>query len=424
MWPPSSEECLLARTTIAIAFQRMIERSRRSTSRSPGNGASRSAGIVLTYGVLSVAIGPVPACWARSTTRVSRSGAVGPVVRDDRVERLEPLARLDRVDVGAAPLETVWRRCRSSPQALSSAAARVCNIPRLYPRSGVRLHASTPVSAIRVAFRIPCDDGRQSGRRARGRAVGAPAGRRARHATSSSPSCSPATRSATPPAARCTSTARPASRAGAASGVAVGLRDPGLTRGSSTCGCRATPFEPTSSSASTRCSPPATARTRSSCSSTRGPRSAARSSSTRPPPAATWTTCATRSSRSSTSAIRRAADREHRGIDGQVLGRLRRDGRADAAARRVRRARLARRRRAVRVLLSARVSATVARTLRDHFDGSYEVFFDAPARPPTTSTFSATARRSRSTRTPPPTRPDPDRPGQAAAAVRARDRAS
>ena len=43
--PPSSDELLLARTTIAIAFQRRIERSRRSTAASPGSLASRSGGI-------------------------------------------------------------------------------------------------------------------------------------------------------------------------------------------------------------------------------------------------------------------------------------------------------------------------------------------------------------------------------------------
>jgi hypothetical protein len=32
MWPPSSDDSLFARSTIAIAFQRRIERSRRSTS--------------------------------------------------------------------------------------------------------------------------------------------------------------------------------------------------------------------------------------------------------------------------------------------------------------------------------------------------------------------------------------------------------
>ena len=48
MWPPSSDETLLARTTIAIAFQRITDRSRHSSSLSAGNGGSWSTGIVLT----------------------------------------------------------------------------------------------------------------------------------------------------------------------------------------------------------------------------------------------------------------------------------------------------------------------------------------------------------------------------------------
>ena len=90
---------------------------------------------------------------------------------------------------------------------------------------------------------------------------------------------------------------------------AVGVRDPGLQRPG---GHLARPHASSSrrsSSGSTRCSPPASARRRSSCSSTSGRRSAARSSSTRPGPAATWTTCATRSCRSSTSAIPTLAGR-------------------------------------------------------------------------------------------------------------------
>src|SRR5579875_1577889 len=75
MCPPSSEEVLFARTTIAIAFQRTIDRSRRSMLGSLGSVGSRSAGIVFTYAVFSEAIGPVPACWARSMTRVSSSRA-------------------------------------------------------------------------------------------------------------------------------------------------------------------------------------------------------------------------------------------------------------------------------------------------------------------------------------------------------------
>jgi hypothetical protein len=48
MWPPSSEEYLLALATIAMAFQRMIERRRRSTALSPGISSSSDAGIVFT----------------------------------------------------------------------------------------------------------------------------------------------------------------------------------------------------------------------------------------------------------------------------------------------------------------------------------------------------------------------------------------
>ncbi|CAB5069169.1 unannotated protein [freshwater metagenome] len=45
----------LARTTIAAAFQRTYARMRRSMCSSPGNHGSYSAGIVLTYGVETVA---------------------------------------------------------------------------------------------------------------------------------------------------------------------------------------------------------------------------------------------------------------------------------------------------------------------------------------------------------------------------------
>ena len=54
MWPPSSDDSLLAWSTRAAAFQRIAERSRRSTSGSPGIGSSSSGWIVLTYGVLSL----------------------------------------------------------------------------------------------------------------------------------------------------------------------------------------------------------------------------------------------------------------------------------------------------------------------------------------------------------------------------------
>ena len=48
MCPPSSEDSLFARSTIATAFQRMAERMRCSIARSPGCGVSWSTGMVFT----------------------------------------------------------------------------------------------------------------------------------------------------------------------------------------------------------------------------------------------------------------------------------------------------------------------------------------------------------------------------------------
>src|SRR3954453_1209299 len=75
MWPPSSDDSLLARRTVAIAFQRISARTRCSRSASPGKGASRSTGIVLTYGVLSATSIGTPEARACSTTRSSSSCA-------------------------------------------------------------------------------------------------------------------------------------------------------------------------------------------------------------------------------------------------------------------------------------------------------------------------------------------------------------
>ena len=107
--------------------------------------------------------------------------------------------------------------------------------------------------------------------------------------------------------------------------------------------------------------------------------------------------------------------------DRQVVGRLRRDGRADAAPGRLRRARLARRRRAVRVLLPGRRSATSpascattstapttssssACAAADHFD------WDKLGKPLEVYGYAAAYS------------PDLEQPGQGAAAVRRRDR--
>ena len=48
MCPPYSLDTLFRRTTVAIAFQRLIVRIRHSSSRSPGNGGCWSSGMVLT----------------------------------------------------------------------------------------------------------------------------------------------------------------------------------------------------------------------------------------------------------------------------------------------------------------------------------------------------------------------------------------
>ncbi len=52
MCPPKSESFRLVRTTMARAFQRTIERMRRSMNRSPGMRASWVTGMVLRYGVV------------------------------------------------------------------------------------------------------------------------------------------------------------------------------------------------------------------------------------------------------------------------------------------------------------------------------------------------------------------------------------
>src|SRR3546814_3171384 len=52
MWPPRSPGLRLARTTIAIAFQRISERMRHSICASPGDLASWPGGMVLMYSVV------------------------------------------------------------------------------------------------------------------------------------------------------------------------------------------------------------------------------------------------------------------------------------------------------------------------------------------------------------------------------------
>ncbi len=52
MWPPRSPGLRLARTTVAMAFQRMIERIFHSSAESPGCLASLAGAMVLTYSVV------------------------------------------------------------------------------------------------------------------------------------------------------------------------------------------------------------------------------------------------------------------------------------------------------------------------------------------------------------------------------------
>ena len=72
MWPPSSSSLLLARTTIAIAFQRQIERMRSSSAASPGERSSMCGGMVLMYAVFGENGMYAPERRALSISRSSR----------------------------------------------------------------------------------------------------------------------------------------------------------------------------------------------------------------------------------------------------------------------------------------------------------------------------------------------------------------
>ena len=93
--------CLLALTTIIAAFQRMKARMRRSMCSSPGNHGSCSRGIVLTYGVLTVAGKLTWLALARSSSFDSRKRArVLPCMSTTASRRVEPLLRLVGIGVG------------------------------------------------------------------------------------------------------------------------------------------------------------------------------------------------------------------------------------------------------------------------------------------------------------------------------------
>ena len=97
MWPPMPSSMRLARTTIAIAFQRTRLLMRRSISRLPGYGTSSD-------GVNGVDVGGIrrerqlDAVLLRVDAELAKqpADARGTAVLEHVVERLEPLARLER----------------------------------------------------------------------------------------------------------------------------------------------------------------------------------------------------------------------------------------------------------------------------------------------------------------------------------------
>ncbi len=201
---------------------------------------------------------------------------------------------------------------------------------------------------------------------AAGRALG-PARSTARSTGSwSRATCSPATRSATPPTGRCGSTSRRASSATTPSRCPSVYVIQGYT-GQVDMWANRVAFEPTFLE---RARPPV----RGGQLPRRRRRHGRRLDELRRlavrrlllDRARTCPTCATRSSPFVDERYPTARAPRPPRADRQVVGRLRRDGRADAAARRVRRARVAQRRRAVRGLLRRlpRRRAQAARRLR------------------------------------------------------------
>ena len=97
---------MLARTTIAIAFQRMIDRSRRSSAGSPGSLASRVERDRVDVRRVERRDRPsARVLGALDDPPQDLTCAVRAVVRDHRVERLEPLSVSAASTSAPAPLE-------------------------------------------------------------------------------------------------------------------------------------------------------------------------------------------------------------------------------------------------------------------------------------------------------------------------------
>src|SRR3954471_6599839 len=75
MCPPSSELVLFALRTVAIAFQRTMLRTRRSSASSTGSSGSSCGGIVFRHGVVPAGAGAAPVSCACPTTRSRRNCA-------------------------------------------------------------------------------------------------------------------------------------------------------------------------------------------------------------------------------------------------------------------------------------------------------------------------------------------------------------
>src|SRR6476619_5982352 len=147
MWPPSSEDSLLAWSTVAIAFQRIRLRTFRSIAGSPGYGGSADAGIVFTYGVGPVSGGEAPTRPACSTIRSTRKRArSAPSARTtESSESIHSRVSSASMSAIAFPLPSSVAMCASS-----TSAARG---PRLLePRrtGGARLSPRPPAATLHV----------------------------------------------------------------------------------------------------------------------------------------------------------------------------------------------------------------------------------------------------------------------------------
>ena len=91
----------MARTTIASAFQRTSAESRDSISRLPWYGGCSSRPMVFTYGRREHARQRHAAhAGVLQQAAQQEGGAAAALGGDDRVERVDPLAGLERVGVG------------------------------------------------------------------------------------------------------------------------------------------------------------------------------------------------------------------------------------------------------------------------------------------------------------------------------------